>query len=185
VSFSYDKGPKKRTHTGDKKTAKKFVGVHKDQDSGKNKKKVYQNKEGGASSKSVGSKPSGKVEDKTHSQQRRAKAKVSDLIKKLRINYNKLLMKKKELKQTNESKAVLVQECIDAIGEKDTIAEKFKELIYKHDGCRIIQAMIKHGSIKQKELIIDNIKEHIADLMTKKYSNHLTQKAYYYAPKPE
>lgn len=46
------------------------------------------------------------------------KAKVSDLIKKLRINYNKLLMKKKELKQTNESKAALVQECIDSIGDK-------------------------------------------------------------------
>lgn len=70
------------------------------------------------------------------------KAKVSDLIKKLRTNYNKLLMKKKDFSQTNESKAALVQECIDAIGEK------FSELIYKHDGCRIIQAMIKHGSIK-------------------------------------
>ena len=51
-------------------------------------------------------------------------------------------MKKKELKQSNENKATLVQECIEAIGEK------FTELIYKHDGCRILQAMIKHGSVK-------------------------------------
>ena len=57
---------------------------------------------------------------------------MSDLIKKLRINYNKLLMKKKELKQTNENKYQLVQESIDAIGDK------FEQLIYKHDGCRIV-----------------------------------------------
>jgi len=34
---------------------------------------------------------------KSHSQIRRQKKKVSDLIKTLRLNYNKLLMKKKEL----------------------------------------------------------------------------------------
>ena len=175
VSFSYDKGPKKARKVGDKKTSKKFVGV-KDQDDLKSKKKVYQNKDGATSHKPKDSKDKG---DKTNSQMRRQKQKVSDLIKKLRINYNKLLMKKKELKQTNESKAALVQECIDAIGDK------FEDLIYKHDGCRIVQAMIKHGSVKQKELIIDSIKEHVVELMTKKYSNHLTQKAYYYAPKPE
>lgn len=62
------------------------------------------------------------------------------MIKKLRINYNKLLMKKKELKQTEENKYQIVKESIDIIGDK------FKDLIYKHDGCRIMQALIKHGS---------------------------------------
>jgi len=47
---------------------------------------------------------------------RRQKQKVSDLIKNLRINYNKLMMKKKEL--GNAEKHVLVAECIKLIGEK-------------------------------------------------------------------
>jgi len=38
------------------------------------------------------------------------------LIKNLRINYNKLMMKKKEL--GNAEKHVLVAECIKLIGEK-------------------------------------------------------------------
>jgi hypothetical protein len=63
---------------------------------------------------------------------RRQKAKVSDLIKKLRINYNKLLMKKKDLTDSAETKKILVKECIEMI------KDKFTELIYKHDGCRII-----------------------------------------------
>lgn len=56
------------------------------------------------------------------------------MIKKLRINYNKLLMKKKELTITNETKEAIVKECIEMIGAQ----EKFKELIFKHDGCRIV-----------------------------------------------
>ena len=46
------------------------------------------------------------------------------------ISYNKLLMKKKEM--ANEDKHKVVQECIDAIGEK------YAELAYKHDGCRVL-----------------------------------------------
>lgn len=41
-------------------------------------------------------------------------------------------MKKKDLKQTNENKQVIVAECITLIGDK------FTDLIYKHDGCRIV-----------------------------------------------
>jgi hypothetical protein len=103
------------------------------------------------------------------------------LIKKLRINYNKLLMKKKELNTTNETKEAIVKECIEMIGG----ADKFKELIFKHDGCRIVQALIKHGSMKQKEFVVDAIKEHAIQMMTQKYSFYLVQKAYYYAPKAE
>ena len=46
------------------------------------------------------------------------------------ISYNRLLMKKKEM--ANEEKHKVVQECIDAIGEK------YAELAYKHDGCRVL-----------------------------------------------
>ena len=69
---------------------------------------------------------------------RRQKQKVSDLIKKLRINYNRLLIKKKEL--GNEEKHTLVAECIEMIGDKYT------ELCFKHDGCRVLQALIKYGN---------------------------------------
>jgi hypothetical protein len=55
---------------------------------------------------------------------------VSDLIKALRINGNKLMMKKKEV--TNAEKHELVQESIKLIGEK------YHELCYKHDGCRVL-----------------------------------------------
>jgi hypothetical protein len=61
---------------------------------------------------------------------RRQKQKVSDLIKNLRINYNKLMMKKKEV--SNTEKHELVAESIKLIGDKYT------ELCYKHDGCRVI-----------------------------------------------
>jgi len=54
------------------------------------------------------------------------------LIKKLRINYNKLLMKKKELKQTDDNRYLIVKDTIELIGDK------FVDLIYKHDGCRIV-----------------------------------------------
>jgi len=85
-------------------------------------------------------------------------------------------MKKRDLVDTAENKQVLVKECIEMI------KDKFSELIYKHDGCRIIQAMIKHGSMDQKSFIIDQIKAYTVQLMSQKYSNHLAQKAYYYAP---
>lgn len=61
---------------------------------------------------------------------RRQKQKVSDLIKLLRINYNKLMMKKKEI--SNEEKHKLVDESIQQIGDK------YADLIYKHDGCRLL-----------------------------------------------
>ena len=57
------------------------------------------------------------------------------------INYNKLIMKKKDFAGTNENKQTLVSESMTAIGDK------YSELIFKHDGCRILQALIKHGSM--------------------------------------
>lgn len=142
VNFTFD--PSRKKHSGDKKNAGgKKTGDKRpfkpSNNSSSDKKKGYANRDGkpGGGSKD-GAK--GDSRDKTHSQHRREKQKVSDLIKKLRINYNKLLMKKKELKQTDENKYQIVKESIDIIGDK------FKDLIYKHDGCRIMQALIKHGS---------------------------------------
>ena len=112
--------------------------------------------------------------DRTGSQIRREKSKTSDLKKKLMLHYNKLIMKKKDIGMDN--KADIVAESVKLIGTN------FEDLIFKHDGCRIIQQLIKHGSMKQKEAIIEQIKPHAIKLMTQKYSNHLAQKAFYYSP---
>lgn len=111
---------------------------------------------------------------------------MSELVKKLRINYNKLIMKKKDLEEgMNEgtdapsavaSKQELVKECMDLI------KDDYSGMIYKHDGCRILQQMIKHGSFSQKETIIEAIKPFFTQLMQQKYSYHLACRAYYYAP---
>jgi hypothetical protein len=96
VNFTYD--PSRKKHSGDKKSAGgKKAGDKRPftprSNSTGDKKKGYANRDGKPGS---GSKDG--ATDRTHSQHRREKQKVSDLIKKLRINYNKLLMKKKELK---------------------------------------------------------------------------------------
>jgi hypothetical protein len=71
---------------------------------------------------------------------RRQKQKISDLAKTLRLNYNQLLMKKKEKgKEAKELKHKLVTDSIKLIGDK------WVELCYKHDGSRIIQALLKFG----------------------------------------
>ena len=97
VNFTYD--PSRKKHSGgDKKGAGgKKAGDKRPftprSNSAGDKKKGYANRDG-----KPGSAGKDGAADKTHSQHRREKQKVSDLIKKLRINYNKLLMKKKELK---------------------------------------------------------------------------------------
>ena len=110
-------------------------------------KRTWENKNGDVKPKASG--------DKKDSQQpvlnRRQKQKVSDLIKKLRISYNRLLMKKKEM--SGEEKHAIVQECIDAIGEK------YPELCYKHDGCRVLQALVKFGNRPQRILVVDKLKD--------------------------
>lgn len=82
------------------------------------------------------------------------------MIKKLRIIYNKLLMKKKELNDANQRKPELVKEIMDILDD-----EAYGQLIFKHDGCRILQAMVKHGSMDQKRVIISKLKPHYIDLM--------------------
>jgi pumilio family protein 6 len=67
----------------------------------------------------------------------------------------------------------------------EMIGDKFQDLIYKHDGCRIVQAIIKHGSNSQKTEVLNQIKSSFVQLMQQKYSYHLAMKAYYYAPGQE
>ena len=104
---------------------------------------------------------------------RREKQKVSDLIKKLRINHNKLMMKKKDI--SNEEKHKTVAECIELC------KDKYAELSFKHDGCRVLQALVKFGNKPQRETVVKNLMPLYIDLMSSKYSHYLASKAYLYA----
>ena len=73
---------------------------------------------------------------------------------------------------TKSDKEGLVQEMVELVGEK------YQELIYKHDGCRVLQAMLKFGSKDQRSKIVNEIKGSFVFLMTNKYSRHLAAKAY-------
>ena len=46
--------------------------------------------------------------------------------------------KKKEM--TGEEKHAILQKCID------DIKDKYEALCYKHDGCRVLQALVKFGN---------------------------------------
>lgn len=108
---------------------------------------------------------------------RRQKQNISDLTKKLRINYNKLLMKKKEM--ANEEKHAVVEDCIKLIGDK------YADLCFKHDGSRILQQLLKFGNKPHRITICDALKNTFVDLATNKYSHYLASKMYFYAPTEE
>ena len=90
-----------------------------------------------------------------------------------------MILKKREQKVSKEEKSALVKESIDLIGPK------FDELLFKHDGCRILQALLKYGNKEQKCKIIESLKEHYLHIMSQKYSHYLASKAYLRAPLPE
>ena len=83
-------------------------------------------------------------------------------------------MKKKEV--NNQEKHELVEECIKLIGDKYT------ELCYKHDGCRVLQALVKYGNRPQRIKVVNEIKGLYTTLMQSKYAHYLASKAFYYAP---
>jgi pumilio family protein 6 len=83
------------------------------------------------------------------------------------------------MKITNEEKHTIVDECLELIGTK------YQELVFKHDGCRVLQSLLKYGNRIQRKKVVESIKPHYIHLMTNKYSHYLASKAYYYAPEPE
>ncbi len=50
-------------------------------------------------------------------------------------------------------KHAIVDECVKLIGDK------YSELCYKHDGCRILQSIVRFGSVPQRKLVVDKIKD--------------------------
>ena len=100
---------------------------------------------------------------------RREKYKISDTVKKLRIILTKLRLKKKNAEEGDEA----LQPKTELVAEGMELIKDYKGLIYKHDGCRVLQQMIKHGSMEQKGQIIDSIKPYFVQLLLKKYSYRL------------
>ena len=49
-------------------------------------------------------------------------------------------MQKNDIKLTKSERETIVGECMEIIGAK------YDDLILKHDGCRILQALIKYGT---------------------------------------
>ena len=79
----------------------------------------------------------------------------------------------------NSEKHVLVDESIEMIGDK------YNELCYKHDGCRVLQALIKYGNKPQRILVIEKLKDNFLHLMQQKYSHYLASRMYTFAPLEE
>ena len=86
----------------------------------------------------------------------------------LKRYYNQLRVKKGDLKPNKEQKIELVDNCTGIIGNE------YRKFAFKHDGCRILQCMLKHGSKEQKKTIIDNLIDIFGEMMIYKYSYHLS-----------
>ena len=93
---------------------------------------------------------------------------IKEKIGELKRYYNQLRVKQGELKPNKEQKIELVDNCLQIIGKE------FRKFSFKHDGCRIIQCMLKHGSKEQKKDIIEALIDIFAEMMTYKYSYHLS-----------
>ena len=135
VNFMGGQDPQKKKFTNNfKKDFKKKDFKRKDGDDGEEgadfKKSKFQKKEGQKRSPYQNKGKKEEEEDQTKSQMRRQKTKISDLKKKLLTNYGKLIMKKADIGL--ENKQVIVKESMDMINGK------WEDLIYKHDGCRIV-----------------------------------------------
>jgi hypothetical protein len=91
----------------------------------------------------------------------------------LRRLYNKLMLKK------DNNKPEIIEKILKLI------KDNYKEHAFKHDGCRVLQGSIKYGSKVQKKLLINNLKDIIYELATKKYSIFLAMKIWKFSEKNE
>ena len=91
----------------------------------------------------------------------------------LRKLYNKLMLKK------DNNKPEIVKKMLALI------KENYKEFAFKHDGCRFFQGCIKYGSKEQRNNLIENLKDILNELATKKYSIFLAIKIWKFATKTQ
>lgn len=100
-------------------------------------------------------------------------------LKELKVYYNQLRVKIGDLKPNREQKNEIIEHCFEII------ADNYKDIIFKHDGCRVLQCMLKHGTDSHRTKIILSLLEHFADLLPQKYSHHLAKKMVEYSPTEE
>jgi len=65
------------------------------------------------------------------------------------------------------------------------IGDNYGDLLLKHDGCRILQAVVKYGTKEQKLKVITDLKDKFSSIITQKYAHYLASKMYFYAPTAE
>jgi len=106
-------------------------------------------------------------------------SKITEKLAELKRYYNQLRVKKGELKPNREQKNEIIENCLNVI------ANDYKDIIFKHDGCRVLQCMIKHSNVEHKKKIIESLIEHFPELMIQKYSYHLAYKMVEYCPTDE
>jgi hypothetical protein len=96
-------------------------------------------------------------------------------------------MKKKERKSEDKETAEafkrdkhdLVENCLQLIGDK------YMDVCLKHDGSRILQALIKFGHREHRIKIVEALKDKYVELACGNYAHYLASKMYYYAPTNE
>lgn len=59
---------------------------------------------------------------------------------------------------------------------------KFKELILKHDGSRVVQTCVKHAGLKGREQIATELRGAFLEVAKNKYGKHLVKKLLLYCP---
>lgn len=101
-------------------------------------------------------------------------AELEEKMGELKRYYNQLRVKKGDLKPNKEQKIELVDNCLEILGED------YRKFAFKHDGCRVLQSMLKHGSQEQKTKIIEKLLPIFAELMVYKYSHHLSYRMVQY-----
>ncbi|KAJ1510990.1 hypothetical protein HMI54_011107 [Coelomomyces lativittatus] len=95
--------------------------------------------------------------------ERREKKEGFSIITSLKKDWEELRQKK----ITKEKRAVLLK------GMMKAVKGQIQDLIFKHDASRIIQAMVKYGTLEDRELICNELKGHIAKLATSTYGKFL------------
>ena len=97
------------------------------------------------------------------------KTSVSEQQKSLRKLYNKLMLKDKKDKTEIVKKILII------------IEDSYKEICFKHDGCRILQGCLKYGDKNQKKVIINKLIPFLYEIINGKYSIYLSAKIFKYS----
>jgi vacuolar-type H+-ATPase subunit I/STV1 len=102
-----------------------------------------------------------------HKDESEEDGKYKEKMSELKRFYNQLRIKKGDLKPTREQKLELIDSCLEQL------EDDYKKFAFKHDGCRVLQSMLKHGSKEQRSKIIGHLIALFDEMLIYKYSYHL------------